>query len=605
MPFLAFLAPAAVLGIFIIPALLTRRQAHPSAQDDFVSPDHVLPKVIQNSSIAYAIGLATFGPFFAWGVSGDFWLAIVHAAFFGLGLSLIYALRRPMLEFLAGALSHDRSVTVHEFIARRHGNDPRVRVVAAALTLFALSGLVICETLGVATVLKPLLSGSAGLTDLFIAAVLVVVISCTILFGHAGIMHAAQLQLGLLYLGLFGSTAFLLYLQISELGTMPARGTFAIALIAVVCAAIVFYRRSRYVDSSSIRYGVSNTAAAVGDRDPPQLRLLRRFQKILNSLIAIFTIVAIGIAVMELYVEGLPTLAHDSAAALQAGTHVSNLMLISLFLLPLFHPIVDIVNWQRLAAFEKDRDWNYFWERQWTAAFRSFCATYAVEVPLMRLLICLFGAVAGLTLATADRGDVVQAFIAQLVAQENFVATTVLSFLLFSLFAMAVSTMSSLFSASLCSVRYDIVPMFWSEPTSAQAHATEEAQATRWTMIAGAAIGLVVFAAFYLADARFEITFASPKFLVLVFGFSSAQLSFVPLVLGPLIAGSDGLGTVSPRWALVVMGVSAAIGIGTTAAYLATGYDPWLSAVVPGCLGSGALLFITARLWLRQPAAAA
>jgi hypothetical protein len=45
--------------------------------------------------------------------------------------------------------------------------------------------------------------------------------------------------------------------------------------------------------------------------------------------------------------------------------------------------------------------------------------------------------------------------------------------------------------------------------------------------------------------------------------------------------------------------------MGTTVAYLATGYDPWLSAVVPSCLGSGALLFITARLWLQQPAAAA
>jgi hypothetical protein len=101
------------------------------------------------------------------------------------------------------------------------------------------------------------------------------------------------------------------------------------------------------------------------------------------------------------------------------------------------------------------------------------------------------------------------------------------------------------------------------------------------------------------------ITFASVKFLVLVFGFSSPQLSFVPLVLGPLIAGSGGLGTVSPGWALAVMGVSAAIGIGTAAAYFTTGYDPWLSAAVPGCLGSGALLFITARLWLRQTAAAA
>ncbi|MGA3310138.1 MAG: hypothetical protein ABSD08_16225 [Xanthobacteraceae bacterium] len=549
--------------------------------------------------------MATFGPFFAWGVSGDFWPAIVRAAFFGLGVSLIYALRRPMLQFLAGALSHDRSITVHEFIARRHGNDPRVRVVAAALTVFALSGLVICETLGVATVLKPLLSGSAALTDLFIAAVLLVVISCTILSGHTGIMHAAQLQLGLLYFGLFGSTAFLLYLQISELGAMPARGTFAIALIAVVCAIMYFYRRVRYVDTNSIGYSVSNTAAAVRDRAPLRLRLLSRFQKILNSLIAIFTILAIVIAAMELYIEGFPTIAHDSAAALQAGTHVSNMTLISLILLPLFHPIVDIVNWQRLAAFEKDRDWKHFREGQWTAAFKSFCATYAVEVPLMGLLICLFGAVAGLTLATPDPGDVVQAFIAQLVAQENFVATTVWSFLLFSLFAMAVSTMSSLFSASLCAVRYDIVPMFWSEPTSAQARATEQAQAIRWTMIAAAGIGLVVFAAFYLADARFKITFASVRFLVLVFGFSSPQLSFVPLVLGPLIAGSGGLGTVSPGWALAVMGVSAAIGIGTAAAYLATGYDPWLSAAVLGCLGSGVLLFITARFWLRQTAAAA
>ena len=159
MPLLAFLTSAAVISIFIIPVLLTRRDGYRRAQDYFVSSDPVLPKVIQNSSIAYAIGLATFGPFFAWGASGDFWPAIVHAAFFGLGLTLLYALRRPILKFLARALSHDRSITVHEFIARRHGNDPRIRGVAAALTVFALSGLVICETVGLATVFKPLLSG--------------------------------------------------------------------------------------------------------------------------------------------------------------------------------------------------------------------------------------------------------------------------------------------------------------------------------------------------------------------------------------------------------------------------------------------------------------
>jgi hypothetical protein len=52
------------------------------------------------------------------------------------------------------------------------------------------------------------------------------------------------------------------------------------------------------------------------------------------------------------------------------------------------------------------------------------------------------------------------------------------------------------------------------------------------------------------------------------------------------------------------MGVSAAVAVGTTAAYLATKYDALLSLAVPGCLGSAALLFLTARLWLRRAQAA-
>jgi hypothetical protein len=360
----------------------------------------------------------------------------------------------------------------------------------------------------------------------------------------------------------------------------------------------------RYVDSNSLHYWVSNIATAYRDRERLRFRLLSRFQKVLNALIAIFMVLAVVVAAIDLYVGGIPTIAHDSAAALQASTQVSKVTLISLAVLPLLHPIVDVVNWQRIAAFEKERDWTYFAESKWTASFKSFYAIYAVEVPLVRVLICLFGAIAGLTLATPDGRDVGRAFIAHLVAQENFAATTVLSFLLLSLFAMAVSTMSSLFAASLCTVHYDILPMFYSKSMSAQTRATDNAQAIRWTMIAGAGLGFAVFAAFYVADAGLKITFASASFLVLVFGFSSFQLSFVPLVLGPLIAGSGGRGTVSPGWALAIMGVSTAVAIGTTAAYLATQYDLLLSVVVPGSLGSGALLFLLARLWPRQTQAA-
>ncbi len=593
MAYLTFLAPAIVLVLFVTPGLLIHRPAYFGAKQDFVSSDHIMPKVIQNSSIAYGVGLATLGPLFAWGASGEFWPAIVYTIFIGLGLSIIYVVRRPILEFLADVLRHDRSITVHEFICQRHGDDQRVRAVAAALTMFALAGLLVCEMLAVATVLKPLLWDDEVLTVLFLAAVLLLVILCAIWSGHGGTMHAAQLQLGLLYLGLFGSTAFLLYLQMSELGTVPARGGLAIALVAIVCTVMLIYRRVRYVDTNSIRYHISNAVAAVRDREPLTLRLVSRFGKILNVLIAFFIALAIGLSAVELYVAGIPIIAYDGVSLL-ANTHVSGMALIVFILRALFHPIIDVVNWQRLAAFEKERGWRYFWEDQWTGDFRRFCATYAVEVPLVVLLICLFGTMAGLNLATSERGDVVQALIVQLVAQDNFVATTVVTLFLLGLFAMAVATMSSLLVANLCTIRHDILPMFWPQPTFVQVHVMR-----RTMVVAGAGVGLVVFAVFCLTDARYGITLSSRSFLALVLGVSCLQISFAPLVLGPLIGRSGRCGNVNPGWAVAVMGVGAVIGSGTVAAYLATGYEPWLWAAAPGCLGSSTLLFIAACSWPR------
>src|SRR5262249_60070283 len=107
---------------------------------------------------AYALKLAIFGPFFVWGASGDFWPAIINSACFGFGVSLIYILRRPLLAFLDSSLSGSRSMTVHEFIARQHGNDPPVRLLAPGLTIFAILALTIGEALVLAAVLHPVLS---------------------------------------------------------------------------------------------------------------------------------------------------------------------------------------------------------------------------------------------------------------------------------------------------------------------------------------------------------------------------------------------------------------------------------------------------------------
>src|SRR5262249_11929441 len=96
MALLTFLPLTIALVLFVTPAFLIRRPAYFGAKEDFAPSDHVLPTVIQNSSVAYGVGLATLGPVLAWGASGDFWPAIVYTIFVGSGLSIVYVLRRPI-----------------------------------------------------------------------------------------------------------------------------------------------------------------------------------------------------------------------------------------------------------------------------------------------------------------------------------------------------------------------------------------------------------------------------------------------------------------------------------------------------------------------------
>jgi hypothetical protein len=58
---------------------------------------------------------------------------------------MIYVLRRPLLAFRDSALSENASMTVHAYIANRHGHYARVRLLASALSVVALIGLITAE----------------------------------------------------------------------------------------------------------------------------------------------------------------------------------------------------------------------------------------------------------------------------------------------------------------------------------------------------------------------------------------------------------------------------------------------------------------------------
>jgi hypothetical protein len=602
MPLLATLILVAALGAYFLPIQLLRRKASGQAQDYFIAAERTPPGVIQNSSIAYALKMATFGPFFAWGASGDFWPAIIASASLGLGLYLLNVLRRPMLEFFQSAVAHGQSFTVNEFVARRHGNDSRVRLLAASLTVFALSGLTICEAFGVATVLKPVMPETPYY--LVMLGMLALTAIYALPAGISGVLRSTQAQLGMLYLSLFGSTALLLYIVMATLRPLSPHGAFAVLFVAVCCIVILAYRRSRYVDTSPIdTTDGSAPPDGASRREPRGARAFRRFNKILNVCVSIAAVFVVVFTVVELSSRGFDSIVSDGAATLRTGVGISSAGVIALILLPLLYPIVDITNWQRFAALAKDGDTNPAASEGRAVALGRIIRTYATETALVSLFLCMFGAIAVAALRVPAGAHVMQTFVGKIASQQNWVAGSALSLLLVSVVMIALTTMASMLAASLCVLRYDVLSAFRSTPASQETRAESDTVGARPAILIGSGLCLLMLAAFVIFDAQFTIDFSGGGFIALVVAFCCAQLSLAPLVLGPLFgSNAEGVGGVSPGWALAILCISAAAGLAVVAIYFATGNEPWLWAAIPACIGSGWLLFAIARL--RPPKAA-
>jgi hypothetical protein len=209
--------------------------------------------------------------------------------------------------------------------------------------------------------------------------------------------------------------------------------------------------------------------------------------------------------------------------------------------------------------------------------------------------MCAFGAVIAASIEVTDGADVAQSFVVQLMAQENSFADTALVMLFIGVLAMALSTMIALFSATLATLRYDLLP----GPRSHGRGPEGQAKATQHALVAGGALCLVILVAAYLLEERLGVTLTSSSFLALVIALGCIELAFVPLVLGPFISSrreGSAAGSLPAEWALAILGASAAAGVGAVLVYFATGREPWLWAAVPACLVTGAALFALARL---------
>jgi hypothetical protein len=353
----------------------------------------------------------------------------------------------------------------------------------------------------------------------------------------------------------------------------------------------MIYRQTRYIDTSPFYTARSGDTAGV-ETEPPGAGAFVRFEKVLNVSVSVFAGFVIAFAYIAVSGNDYLALVQDAAAAsLGSGSQASWLELVSLGLLPLFYPLADLSNWQRIAAFEKNNPGTDDSTRD-TRAYQGLFRIYATETPLIWLFLCMVGALGAA--AAFGEGIGMPEFAERLLQQDNFMSTGAVAFLLVAVFAAAFAMMSTAFSASLCAIRYDILPAIWPELRSDAGSPAEQTVARQRAVVAGAGFYVLMLIAFGLV--------AGLGGSRLVVAFYCAQLAPVPLILGPVIARArGGYGIVNAGWALAIVAISAVIGIGAVAVHLATGGELWLWAAVPATLGAGFLLFAIARL---QPARA-
>ena len=588
MSLLALLPAALCLGLCLIPAWLLRRAKYARVQDYFIASERTPPAVIQNASVACSLWMATLGPFFGWGATGNFWPSLVAAVCFPLGLSVMSCVRAPLLAFFCDALIHDRSVTIHQFIAQRHGNDSRLRLVAAALTVVALAALAIGAAFALARSLAAGLDATVP-TSVLALFMLILAGGYALIAGNTGVLRSTQLQLGMIYFGLIGAAALLLYELISDLTQLPPFGVFGIVFVAAFCSVLVGYRRSRYVDTSPIRKTFDAADPVAAAREPLSARLLVRFEKIFNVSISILAVFAVVVALMGLSAIGWSNVARDLVAAIGRGADISGLALVAVCLLLLFYPLVDATNWQRIAALEKDVDEIASPAEARSDGLLKLLRRYGVECALVFAFTAALGSLAVATLGPSSPMSGLDDVFLQLAAGQNLVEVIAGAFMLIGLLAIVLSAMSALLSASLCALRYDVVPLLIAGPPSTGSPVTAEARLRRRSVMLGGGIYLIVFLVAVAAEAlQLRSTSTAP----LLFAVAGTQLSYVPLVLGPIIGATGrGFGPVSQGWAMVIICAGFLGTVCAVALSLATADEWWLWAAIPANLGLSVLLY--------------
>ena len=207
---------------------------------------------------------------------------------------------------------------------------------------------------------------------------------------------------------------------------------------------------------------------------------------------------------------------------------------------------------------------------------------YVVEAPLVWISLLAFGALAGGLFGNlAESPNPFGDYALRLANVGNLAGAATAAAFLVAVFAIGLSTMDAVFSATQCAFQYDLLPALGRAGTGD----TATARKIRITRIFSLVTYVAVITMLYVVEKY--LSFGRDDYLALLLAFYSAQLAFVPLVAGAFFAARrpGGQSPVAPIFAVGALIAGASVGIGATVSAVVGGTgELFLWGAVPACL---------------------
>jgi hypothetical protein len=519
------------LVVYIVAAVTINKSSINHPDDFFLAYRRAGVTAFSTSSIAYAFQLSTIYPYLNWGYQGTFLVPFVNAVCWAGGIALFAASVSKCNSFMGSDL------TLHGFMGSKYGTS--VRTVASLLSIAGFLGYMIAELYFGSRVLRSIV-GEAGLYYLCLAIIIFLIFGYIAYGGQLSSMRTDQLQLVFSYVGIFGFFIYTLYCIWKNKAAINGPISIGLILAVVYIIVILLFRRfHRFINiqlAPNIIEAESSTMRFIGAG---------------VGTILLVTLISIAVFLISFGVRsGFPSTPQLGGFGIPG--------LISLIVLPLGWQFVDLTNWQRLLSIRSSYAGS---EAPKAAEVRQGLGVYAIESSFTWILFLLFGALMLPAFGSTQFQDLLVDVPARLIYSPLFADRLFGYIFIASILSIMFSTIDSFFIGIIFTFVYDTcsTTKHWLD-ANRETGSKNLKTILHISRIFGAITAFLGLLCLILFDRSTPNHSGAQAFINVLLAFYSAQLSFLPLVLGILFLKEHP--TVGWANASMLAGALPAIGLG-------------------------------------------